>query len=286
MTLLVFGKSGQVATELRKNANVEALGRDAADLENPDRCAAIIRSSNAHAVINAAAYTAVDAAEAEEEVATIVNGEAPAAMAQAAAEKGIPFLHVSTDYVFDGSGEAPWQPDDRVAPLNAYGRSKLVGEKGVLDAGGNHAILRTSWVFSSHGANFVKSMLRLSKTRNELSIVADQIGGPTAAADIANALLVMANAMIGGQTGGLYHFAGTPVVSWKDFAKEIFAQSNRSVSVNPIPTVEFPTPASRPHNSRMDCSRITDEFGIDVPDWRKSLAVVLEELKLSSPELF
>ena len=181
MTILVFGKTGQVATELQARAgsaheDMAFLGRDQADLSDPATCAAAIEAHAPSAVINAAAYTAVDKAEEEEALATVVNGEAPGAMAQACAALDIPFLHVSTDYVFEGSGETPWRETDPISPQNAYGRSKAAGEKAVLAAGGNAAILRTSWVFSAHGANFVKTMLRLSESRNELNIVDDQIG--------------------------------------------------------------------------------------------------------------
>lgn len=279
MKILVFGKTGQVATELQRQApGATFLDRAQADLSDPVACAAAVSATDADVVINAAAYTAVDRAESEEALANAVNGEAPAAMARAAAAKGIPFLHVSTDYVFSGEGVTPWKVDDPVAPPNAYGRSKLLGEEGVRAAGGNTAILRTSWVFSSHGANFVKTMLRLSETRDALNVVDDQIGGPTPAADIAAALLVMAERMAAGQTGGTYHFGGMPWVSWADFAREIFAQAGRQVTVSGIPTSGYPTPAVRPLNSRMDCSALQRDFGIAAPDWKAGLAQVLVEL--------
>jgi len=278
MKVLVFGRSGQVASELQRQAEVVALGRDQADLTNPSACAAIISATDADVIINAAAYTAVDRAESEEDTANLVNGAAPTAMAEVAADRGIPFLHISTDYVFSGAGTTPWQVDDPVAPPNAYGRSKLLGEQGVRAAGGNHAILRTSWVFSSHGANFVKTMLRLSESRDALNVVDDQIGGPTPAAEIARALLQMARAIQDGQAGGTYHFGGTPCVSWADFAREIFAQAHRKVAVTGIPTSGYPTPAVRPLNSRMDCTALERDFGIAPPDWRQGLATVLREL--------
>ncbi|MDP3378637.1 MAG: sugar nucleotide-binding protein, partial [Brevundimonas sp.] len=190
-----------------------------ADLSDPAACAALIGGCDA--VINAAAWTAVDKAEAEEAAATVVNGDAPAAMARACAALGLPFLHISTDYVFDGAGEQPFAVDDPVAPLGAYGRSKLAGERGVLAAGGNVLILRTSWVVSAHGTNFVKTMLRLGAERESLNVVADQIGGPTPAAAIADALYVAARAMAGGAPGGVHHFAGQPETSWAGFAREI-----------------------------------------------------------------
>ena len=277
--ILVFGKTGQVATELQRQGDVTALGRDAADLSDPVACAKVIAQSNATCVINAAAYTAVDRAEEEEALATVINGDAPAAMARACAAKGIAFLHLSTDYVFDGSGDTPWQPDDPVAPLNAYGRSKLAGENGIAQAGGRYAILRTSWVISSHGNNFVKTMLRLSQTRDTLAVVEDQIGGPTPAADIAATLLRIAAPVAAGQGGGVYHYGGIPWVSWKDFATEIFAQAHRDLTVTGIPGAQYPTPAARPHNSRLDCARLTRDFGIAPPDWKAGLAQILSELE-------
>lgn len=277
--LLVFGLTGQVARELQRLApEAVFLSRAEADLSDPAACAAAIRAHRPAAVINAAAYTAVDKAESEEALATVINGAAPAAMAEACAELDVPFLHISTDYVFDGSGAAPWTVGDAVAPLNAYGRSKLAGEEGVRAAGGAHAILRTSWVVSSHGNNFIKTMLRLSETRDALNIVDDQIGGPTPAADIAATLLKMAAAMRAGQPGGTYHYGGTPAVSWKDFACEIFAQAGREVAVSGIPSSDYPTPARRPLNSRLDCSGLKRDFDIDPPDWKAGLARILREL--------
>ena len=281
MRALVFGKTGQVATELQRLLPEACfLGREAADLADPEACAAAIRDSDAAVVINAAAWTAVDKAEAEEAAARVVNGAAPAAMARAAADRGLPFLHISTDYVFSGLGSAPWVETDPVAPQNAYGRSKLAGEQGVQAAGGNSAILRTSWVFSAHGTNFVKTMLRLSESRDALSVVEDQIGGPTPAADIAAALVTMARQMIAGQPGGTYHFGGSPWVSWADFAREIFALSGRKVTVTGIPTSAYPTPALRPLNSRMDCAALARDFGIAPPDWKVGLSRVLKELEI------
>ena len=164
--ILVFSKTGQVARELQQLRAVMALGREEADLNDPQACSDAIRHHSPNAVINAAAYTAVDQAEDEEAIATVINGDAPSAMARACAELGIPFVHISTDYVFEGTGQAPWQPQDQTAPQNAYGRSKLAGETGIADSGGTYAILRTSWVVSAHGANFIKTMLRLSETRD------------------------------------------------------------------------------------------------------------------------
>jgi dTDP-4-dehydrorhamnose reductase len=284
MTILVFGKTGQVARELLARADVLALGRDRADLSDPEACAALIRDLAPEAVINAAAHTAVDQAESEEDLATVINGEAPAAMARACADLGIPFVHISTDYVFDGSGEAPWPVDAPTGPLGAYGRSKLKGEEGVRAAGGTHAILRTSWVVSAHGKNFVKTMLRLGAERETLTIVADQVGGPTAAGDIAEACLSIAAQLRDDPSkSGTYHFSGAPDTSWAGFAREIFAQAGLACTVEDIPTSAFPTPAKRPANSRMDCSTLDAVFGIARPDWRHSLSLILKDLEDQTP---
>tara|TARA_R110002012_G_scaffold47399_1_gene124232 strand:+ start:41763 stop:42605 length:843 start_codon:yes stop_codon:yes gene_type:complete len=279
MSLLVFGRSGQVGTALSKIAqNAYFLSRDQADLSDPTACAAAIYIARPSAVINAAAFTAVDRAEKEAALAHIVNGAAPGAMARACADLDIPFLHLSTDYVFDGSGKRPWRPKDNIAPLNAYGRSKAAGEAEVRAAGSRCAILRTSWVFSTTGTNFVTTMLRLSQTRDALNVVDDQFGGPTPAMAIAETLLHMAGAMRAGQRGDIYHYAGTPVTSWKCFARETFAAAQRRVSVYGISTDDYPTPTLRPLNSRLDCSALEADFGITPPDWRAALNDVVKEL--------
>lgn len=281
IVILVFGKNGQVATELQHLVCLVSLGRDQADLSNPQVCADIIRTHAPSAVINAAAYTAVDMAEEEEALATIINGDAPTAMAQACAEMGIPLIHISTDYVFDGMGDKPWLPADPTAPQNAYGRSKLTGEIGIRASGAVHAILRTSWVVSAHGANFVKTMLRLSETQDALGVVADQTGGPTPARDIAAACLQIAKQLIEDPLkSGTYHYSGAPDVSWADFATEIFDQAGRAVAVTPIPTTDYPTTAKRPLNSRMECRATEHTFGIARPDWRDGLHEILQDLEV------
>ena len=280
MTRLIFGTTGQVATALADlHPEGVFLGRDAVDLTDAEACIATIRHHTPRLVINAAAYTAVDRAEEDEATALAVNGAAPGAMARTCAELGIPFLHISTDYVFDGAGDHAWREEDPVAPLGAYGRTKLAGEAAIQAAGGPHVILRTAWVFSATGANFVKTMLRLADTRDALSVVADQIGGPTPAKDIAAALLAIADAFDAGRgRNGIYHFAGQPPVSWAAFAREIFALAARDVTVTGIPATDYPTPAARPANSRLDCTKITRDYGIPPPDWRAGLAQVLKEL--------
>ena len=281
--ILVFGKTGQVGIELRCRGDIVGLGRGQADLSNPSACADTIRAHAPHVVINAAAYTAVDRAEEDEELATIVNGDAPTAMAQACAELSIPFVHISTDYVFDGMGYSPWQVTDATAPQNAYGRSKLTGEEGIRNSGATYAILRTSWVVSAHGTNFVKTMLRLSETGNALSVVADQIGGPTPARDIAAACLQIAEQLQQDPSkSGTYHFSGAPNVSWAHFASEIFNQAARRIQITTIPTRNYLTLAVRPLNSRMDCRETKQAFGIERPNWRLGLQQILKDLEVTA----
>lgn len=277
--ILVFGSSGQVATELRERLpDAMFLGREQADLSKDSDIGRTIEEIGPEAIINAAAYTAVDKAEDEEHVALKVNADAPWMMARSAVKLDIPLVHVSTDYVFDGGGEEPFPTDGNTAPLGAYGRTKLAGEKAIAGTAPNHAILRTSWVFSAHGANFLKTMLRLSETRDRLTIVADQVGGPTPASAIAEACITIARVLKDDPSkAGIYHFSGAPDVSWADFAREIFRQADRVVTVEDIPTSAYPTPARRPLNSRLDC-RSLSAFGLDRPDWKAGVAQTLAKL--------
>ncbi|EPX82413.1 dTDP-4-dehydrorhamnose reductase [Salipiger mucosus] len=283
--ILVFGKTGQVAQELRRRApDALCLGRDEADLTDPQACVQAIRTHRPDAVINAAAYTAVDQAESDEDTALAVNGVAPGAMAGACADMGVPLVHVSTDYVFDGAGETPFATDAPTGPLGVYGRTKLAGEEAVRNAGGVHAILRTSWVVSAHGKNFVKTMLRLGAERDRLTIVADQIGGPTPAGDIAELCLAAAAQLRDDPAkSGTYHISGGPDTSWADFAREIFAQAGLTCEVADIPTADYPTPAQRPLNSRLDNSATKAAFGLDRPDWRTGLRDILNDLGALKP---
>ena len=278
--IFVFGQTGQVARELARQAPaVGFLGREEADLAEPQACAAAIDAHAPSAVINAAAYTAVDRAEEEEALATTINGAAPAEMARACAGLGIPFVHISTDYVFDGAGDQPFTPDHPTAPLGAYGRSKLKGEEGVRAAGGIHAILRTSWVVSGHGNNFVKTMLRLGAERDVLRVVADQIGGPTPARAIAAACLRMAEGLAQAPSKtGIYHLSGQPATSWAGFARAIMAEAGLECAIEDIPSSAYPTPARRPLNSRLDCSGLA-AFGLAPPDWRADLKDIISDLK-------
>lgn len=280
--ILLFGPTGQVGTEIRRRAGpdcrIEACGRAEADLADPAACADRVARTSADVVINAAAHTAVDRAEAEAELAMTINAAAPGAMARAAAARGIPFLHISTDYVFDGRPGRPWREDDSPNPLSAYGRSKLAGEKAVQEAGGGHVILRISWVFAGHGQNFVRTMLRLGASRDRLSVVDDQHGGPTPAAAVADALLLIARRFAVGQGhSGIFHFSGAPTTTWRGFAETIFATAaaERVPVVEPITSEAWPTPAPRPKNSILDCSLIHKIYEIQQPDWRLSLREII-----------
>jgi dTDP-4-dehydrorhamnose reductase len=270
--VLVFGQTGQVATELSALPGVTCLGREDADLSDPVACAAAILAHRPRAVINAAAYTAVDRAEEEERLATTINAESPAAMATACAELGVPFVQISTDYVFDGSGKTPWPVEAPTGPLGAYGRSKLRGEEAVRAADGVHCILRTSWVVSAHGSNFVKTMHRLGAERARLTVVADQVGGLTPARDIARVCHTIARTLVSEpEKSGTYHFSGAPDASWADVARAVMEVAGHSCEIVDIPSADYPTPAARPLNSRLDCSTLETVFGLSRPDWRAAL---------------
>jgi len=277
--ILVFGCSGQVGHELAKLDGVLALNRAEADLTDPEGCARQILNHRPTAVINAAAYTAVDNAETEEDLATLINAHAPVSMANACHDLSIPFVHISTDYVFDGSGQAPHIPDAPTNPVNAYGRSKQVGEDRITRSGAVYAILRTSWVVSAHGSNFVKSILRASQDRSELSVVDDQIGGPTPAVRIARACIKIAHDLvIDPSKQGIYHLSGQPDVSWFEFAKTIFDCTDREIALTAIQTSHYPTLAKRPANSRLDCASTKLTFDIDRPIWKNDLKEILQDL--------
>jgi dTDP-4-dehydrorhamnose reductase len=286
MKLLVFGKTGQVAQELARrrpeHVEVRFVDRIEADLSRPEDCANVVASASVDAVIIVAAWTAVDAAETAENKATVINGAAPGAIARACAAKNIPILHLSTDYVFSGAGEVAFMPDDPTSPMTAYGRSKLAGEDAIRANCAHHLILRTSWVVSAHGTNFVKTMLRLGAERDTLKVVADQIGGPTPAAAIADALFGAARSLGQGHTGGTYHFAGAPVVSWADFAKEIMALAQLPCRIEGIASSEYPTRAQRPLNSRLDCTSFEQEFNMSRPDWQAGLKAIIGELGVAT----
>lgn len=284
MRILVFGKNGQVAQALQLESITEgtltALGRLEANLLTSGNAEAAITAHKPEIVINASAHTAVDKAEEETGSAQQLNTHAPAEMAKAAQKIGAQFIHLSTDYIFDGANKDRLTEDTTANPLNQYGATKLAGEKAVMIAHPSAVIIRTSWVFSSFGNNFVKTMLRLAEQRDSLSIVTDQIGGPTEAGDIARAILTIAAKKNRGAPGaGIYHFQGNPPVSWAEFAVSIFEMAGKNVSVTPIPTAEYKTPATRPLNTILDCAKIERDFGVAQPDWRSALVRVIKELQ-------
>ncbi|WP_316015306.1 dTDP-4-dehydrorhamnose reductase [Roseobacter sp. HKCCA0434] len=283
MRLAITGRNGQVARALAEMKGIEPvfLARPDMDLAQPESVLPALRDAGAQAVINAAAWTAVDAAEDDAEAAFAVNEGGARAVAQAAAELGIPVVQISTDYVFDGSGERPWREDDPTGPLGVYGASKLAGERAVAAATENHAILRTSWVFSPHGTNFAKTMLRLGAERDTLRVVDDQIGAPTAAHDIAQGAVAVARNLAAGPDAalrGTFHMAACGATSWAGFARETFAVAGMDIRVDGIATEDYPTPAARPRNSRLDCAKILSAHGIALPDWRDGVARVVTRL--------
>jgi dTDP-4-dehydrorhamnose reductase len=281
--LLVLGAGGQIGRALVERAGASALGLDhaACDITDPVAVAQALSVPRLSAVVNCAAYTKVDRAEVERQQAHAVNGTGARIVARAATTRRLPLIHLSTDYVYAGPGRAPQREDEPPAPLNAYGASKAAGDAAVAAAAPAHILLRVSWVFGVHGANFVKTMLRLRHERGELRVVADQEGGPTEARDIADAILAIAVACRRpGFTGwGTYHFAGAPCTSWHGFAQAIFERApGPAPRLVPIAARDYPSAATRPANSVLDCSRVHRIFGLGQPDWRVSLSRVMVEL--------
>jgi dTDP-4-dehydrorhamnose reductase len=290
--LLIVGARGQLGRELaaeasRRGIAAIAVGRDELDITQAEAVRRFVRGAVPRAIINGAAYTAVDRAEDDIEAAHAVNALGPEHLARAAAEHDIPLLHVSTDYVFDGTRNGAYTEDDPVAPLGAYGRTKEEGERRVRGAHAQHIILRTSWIYGAYGNNFLKTMLRLSRERDELRIVADQRGCPTATIDIARALLAAeAAAGSGPWKWGTYHFAGTGVTTWHGFAREIISAAarvgGRSVPVIPIETQDYPTAAKRPANSELDSTRFAATFGYRSPPWQERTREAVEALLVAA----
>lgn len=280
--ILAAGGSGQVARALVEQAaghpvRLVALGRPTLDILAPSSIAAAMEHVKPDLVINAAAYTAVDQAEGDEAGAYALNEEAAGELAAAAARASVPILHLSTDYVFDGDKPAPYVETDPVSPLGVYGRSKLAGERVVATANADSLILRTAWVYSPFGKNFAKTMLRVASQRDELGVVMDQIGNPTYAGDIAEALLTIAGGLLSGKTAlkpGVYHMTADGEASWADFASLIFETSadlgGPTARVNCITSADYPTPTKRPANSRLDCSLLKADYGVALPPWQDS----------------
>ena len=292
MTLLLLGKNGQVGWELQRAllplGAVTACGRDA-DLLDLDGLRTLIRKMKPSAIVNAAAYTAVDRAESEPDLARRINRDAPAVLAEEAARLDAWLVHYSTDYVFDGTGTGAHAETDATAPLNVYGRTKRDGEEAIAASGCRHLILRTSWVHGAHGGNFIKTMLRLAAERPALRVVADQIGAPTGAELIADVTAhALRRAMTGndGQLSGLYHLAAAGETSWRDFAVLVLAEAQKlgaalkasPETVEAIGTSDYPTPAKRPANSRLDTQKLRKAFGIHLPPWQAPVQRVVAEL--------
>ena len=289
MRIAVTGSKGQVAASLIERAGdkaeIVALGRPAFDLADRAAVLAGLEAARPDVVVSAAAYTAVDKAESEEELALKVNGEGAGHVAEAAARLGVPLLHLSTDYVFDGALDRPYREDDPTAPTGAYGRSKLLGEKLVAERCADSVILRTAWVYSPFGANFVRTMLRLNETRDEVGVVADQCGNPTSALDIADALIAIAAKVKDDRSPalrGVFHMTGSGEATWADFAESIFqeaaARGRRATRVKRIATADYPTPARRPANSRLDNEKLGRVYGLRLPEWRQSVAACCARL--------
>ena len=293
--ILVFGRAGQVATELGR-ANwlqgfaVACLGRAEVDITRADDVRRAVAGSGAAVVVNAAAYTAVDRAESEREAAFAVNRDGPAHIAAACAAAGTPLIHISTDYVFDGEKEGAYVEHDPVNPLGVYGASKEAGECKVREGLAAHVIVRTAWVYSPHGDNFIKTMLRLGRERNELGIVDDQRGCPTAASDIARAIVGIARQLAAGKRDGFgtFHFCSAGRTTWYGFARAIFklaaARGAKTPRLTAITTADYPTPARRPKNSVLDCGRIRRVHGIEPRPWRECLVECIDELLAAGAE--
>ena len=296
MRILLLGKNGQVGWELQRSlaplGELTALDRHGADglcgdLGNPEGIAATVRAVQPQLIVNAAAYTAVDQAESEPELARRINAAAPAVLAREAAAGGALLVHYSTDYVFDGSGQRPWREDDATAPLSVYGQTKLEAEQAILASGCAHLILRTSWVYAARGGNFAKTMLRLAQERERLTVIDDQWGAPTGAELIAD-VSAHAIAQTRQQPGkaGIYHLAPAGETTWFQYAKHVIAKAQQAQSaikikateILPIPTSAYPTPARRPHNSRLDTRKLQAAFGLSLPPWQRGVDRMLVEI--------
>ena len=301
MRILLFGRNGQVGWELQRSllplGEVIALGSGTqdglcGDFRDPAGVARTVREVRPDAIVNAAAYTAVDKAESEPEVARQVNAGTPAAIAEAAAGLGAWLVHYSTDYVFDGSGSRPWREDDPTGPLSVYGSTKLEGEQRIAAAHARHLVLRTSWVYGARGGNFAKTMLRLARERERLTVIDDQVGAPTGAdllADVtAHALRTL---LAGGGAAGIYHVAAAGETSWNGYARFVVGKAQQAgenlkagpEDIDPVPTSAYPTPARRPHNSRLATTRFRETFGLHLPPWQLGVARMLQESLTTHP---
>ncbi|MFL5281498.1 MAG: dTDP-4-dehydrorhamnose reductase [Rhodopila sp.] len=290
--ILVTGGTGQLASALATaGRSIHRVGRPEFDFDRPETIEAAFRAANPRLVVNAAAYTAVDAAETNADAAYRANRDGPAILARLCAEAGIPLIHVSTDYVFDGTKPEPYVEEDPTGPQGAYGASKLAGEQAVMASGARAIILRTAWVYAATGKNFVRTMLTVGKTRDRLTVVGDQHGCPTTAADLADAILAII--VVIDRTGwhdryrGIFHAAGTGATTWHGLAVATFEEASRHGAKIPevaaITTADWPTPAKRPANSRLDCTRLHAVFGVRLPHWRESLTRTIDQIYASAP---
>ena len=295
MNILLFGKGGQVGWELQRSlavlGNVTALDHDSTDhcgdFANPEGIAATVRALKPDVIVNAAAHTAVDKAESEPELARLLNATTPGVLAREAAALGAWLVHYSTDYVFDGSGTRPWVETDTPAPLSVYGRTKLEGEQLIQQSGAKHLILRTSWVYAARGGNFAKTMLRLAQERERLTVIDDQWGAPTGAELLADVTAhAIRHLQQRPQDAGLYHLVAGGEVTWNGYAKFVIEHASKAQSaikivakeVAPVPTSAFPTPAVRPHNSRLNTSKLQATFGLTLPHWQAGVERMLTEI--------
>ncbi len=288
MKILITGQHGQVSRELQQRlqglGELIVLGRDQLDLAKPEQIRQQVRDHRPGLLLNAAAHTAVDLAESEPDAAFAINATAPGILAEEAKTLGIPLIHYSTDYVFDGGKPAPYTEADTPNPLGVYGQSKLAGEQAIAAVGGQYLILRTSWVYSSHGKNFLLTMQRLLQEKPQLRIVADQIGAPTWAGSIANSTRALIERWQAGEPGewGIYHLSAAGETSWFGFAEAIGEhlreQGKACAELEPIPSSAYPTPAKRPLNSRLDCSRLQQQWHVSLPHWQDALRECLAEL--------
>jgi dTDP-4-dehydrorhamnose reductase len=289
--MVVTGREGQVVRSLLERGalndrfEIVVLSRPEIDLRNPDGVDVALRLAQPDIIVSAAAYTAVDRAETEEAEAHAINAIAPGRIASVAAGLGIPVIHLSTDYVFDGKKPGPYLETDPVGPSSAYGRTKLAGERAVAEATDNHVILRTAWVYSPFGRNFLKTMLTLAESRDQINVVDDQRGNPTSALDIADGILAVAGNLLDSdapQLRGIFHMTGSGSASWADFAAEIFAASAKqggpSTAVGRIPSSAYPTPARRPANSQLDCGKLERVHGVRLDDWKCAAAETVARL--------
>ena len=294
MNILLLGKGGQVGWELQRSlavlGNVTALDFDSqehcGDFSNPQGVAETVRALRPQVIVNAAAHTAVDKAESEPELARLLNATTPGVLAEEAARLGAWLVHYSTDYVFDGSGERPWVEDDAPAPLSVYGATKLEGEQLIRQAGCQHLILRTSWVYAARGGNFAKTMLRLAQERERLTVIDDQWGAPTSAELLADVTAhALRQLLKRPEDGGLYHCVAAGETTWHSYAKYVLEHARqaqaaikiKATEVAPVPTSAFPTPARRPHNSRLNTTRLQTTFGLTLPPWQQGVARMLTE---------